>query len=217
MGDESRAKGKLRITAGAGEGYEVDPEVAAKHSGQPVRDALLSIIQDEVHDPELRQMLLEPRLALELYGEDEDGQPQEVPLSPTERWDQVLQKLEKADVEVGIARSHAGGVSRRVERHRRNRTLDQRFPRQRVVTHPVEYQLTDDDRVDVRNGQAVFFTGEVLAKAECICRELGDREALWYYAASSRNTCVIEEVIIPKQTGSGVHCQADRTPDLPDA
>jgi hypothetical protein len=200
-----KARGRLRISVGAGEGYEITSEVAARHSGKPIRDALIDIIQDEVHDPELRQILLEPRLALELYGQDEDGEPQEVPLSPTEQWDRILGQLEKADVEVGIARSHAGGGRRR----HGHSDIEARFPRQQVVVHPADYQLTDQDRTNVRNGQAVFFAGGALAGVQSICSELDGREALWYFAAPAEDPLVIREVIIPEQTVSGAHCRAD--------
>lgn len=204
-----KAKGRLRITAGAGEGHEIDAEVASRYSGRPVRDALMGIIQDEVKDPELQQMLAEPRLALELYGgEDDDGEPQEVPLSPTEQWDRVLKELEDADIEVGIARSHAGG-GRRSSKRGRSRALQDRFPRQTVVAHPPDYAPTVAERAEVIDGKTVFLAGSVLAKAECICRELGGREALWYYAAPSDDTLVIREVIIPEQTGSGAYCRSD--------
>ena len=109
----SKSRGKLRVTAGAGEGREVSAEVADRYAGRPVRDALMGIVENEIRDPELRRMLLGPRLALEMYGGGEEGEElQEAPLSPNENWDRVIRELEKADVEVGISRSHAGGSRR---------------------------------------------------------------------------------------------------------
>ena len=61
----------------------------------------------------------------------------------------------------------------------------------------------------MRLDQAVFLTGEVLAKAECICQELGAREGLWYYAAPANNPVVCVEIIIPHQTGSSGYCRSD--------
>lgn len=207
---KKKTKGTLRISAGAGDGHVVDGEIAARHAGRRVGDALADIIEQHVSDPHLLAMLREPRVALDLYGRDEDGETEELPLSPNEEWDRVLESMEQADTQLAVERSHIGGGGRHGRRGgERAARVDRSFPRQEVVTHPGEYAPTDADRADVDNGRAVCIRGFVLAKVLCICQELGGREALWYFLAPADDPTVICDVIVPKQTGTAGRCKAD--------
>ena len=99
-------KSKLRIFAGAGDGIEIDAPSAVQYSGQSIYQAIASLTEQF---PEMRAMLDDPRLALEVFGSDADGDLRESPVSPSDPFEQVLDLLEEDDVELGIARSHAGG------------------------------------------------------------------------------------------------------------
>ena len=106
----ARTKGKLSIVAGLNNSvHEIDGATAERYAGQPVEDALGKILDEHVKDPEVRAMLRAPRVVLELYGQDKHGEPAEMPLSPRDDWQRVLDVLEEADAELGIARSHEGG------------------------------------------------------------------------------------------------------------
>jgi hypothetical protein len=105
----TKRKGKLSLVAGVSPIRELDRETAGRFAGQTVETALSRIIEEEVRDPQLRALLDEPRLALELSANDGSGELLETPLSPTDSWQRVLDVLESADAELGIARTHEGG------------------------------------------------------------------------------------------------------------
>jgi hypothetical protein len=106
----TRTKGKLAILAGLNDSvHEIDGSATECYAGQPVEDALGKILDEYVKDPEVRAMLRAPRVVLELYGRDGQGEPAEMPLSPQDDWQRVLDVLQEADAELGIARSHEGG------------------------------------------------------------------------------------------------------------
>lgn len=105
---EGKKKGKLRISAGAGEGYEVDSEVVAGFSGR-TGDALQQLIDEHVRDPELRRLLAEPNIVLELSGNDEEGEFQSA-LSADSDWQEgVVNGLVEGDRRLGLRRVHQGG------------------------------------------------------------------------------------------------------------
>ena len=106
-----RPKGKLRITPGAGEPLEVDPEVVAGYHGR-VDDVLSRIVGEHIRDPGLLAMLSDDGMVLEQYAEGPDGCCEEQVLSPTSDWDDIKQKLEQGDLEIGVARAHKGGLCR---------------------------------------------------------------------------------------------------------
>ncbi len=110
----ARPKGKLRITPGAGEPLEVDPEVVAGYHGH-VNDVLSRIVAEHIRDPGLLAMLSDAGMVLEQYAEGPDGC-EETPLSPTSDWDEIKQRLEQGDVEIGVARAHKGGRAGLAER-----------------------------------------------------------------------------------------------------
>jgi len=105
----TRQRGKLSIVAGVNPVHEIDGSTAEQFAGQPVEDALARILDEHVKDPEVRAMLNGPRVVLELFGQNGQGEPTEMPLSPRDDWQRVLDMLEEADAELGIARSHEGG------------------------------------------------------------------------------------------------------------
>ena len=209
----NKDKSKLRITAGVSEGQEIDSEVAARFRGRTVGYALTTIIEDVIQDPELLSMLRDDRLALELYSQGDEGDCLEAPLSVFDEWDRVIENMKLGDVEVGIARSHAGG-RRSVKVRRRNLALERRFPRQAVICHPFGHAITLTERHAVEVGHAVFIHGSVLAKVECICKELGGLEAFWYYVTTEEDPDVIVDQIIPKQRVSAASCKVDDGEDL---
>jgi hypothetical protein len=108
MNGDTQAKGKLRLVMGAGKTYEVSRETAAKYNGQ-VKNALADLIRAEIQDRELLRMLDEPRLVMELYGGQPEGEAQERPLYADDRWEDVVRELAESDQELGLAVSHRGG------------------------------------------------------------------------------------------------------------
>jgi hypothetical protein len=205
-----KTKGKLRISAGAGEGYEISGEVAARYAGNTVKDALSEIIQEDIHDPHLLSMLQEPQSGLELFGNEADGECEESPLSLNEKWDRVLKCLEEGCAEVGFVRKHRGGVrvlKKRWKRHQR--AIVRSFPYQSVTCYPPDHSLSEKERNAIRNGKAISLHGCVIAKIECICKALKSCEAFWYYLASKEEPDVIQDLIIPQQSGSSAHCKVE--------
>lgn len=98
----------LRILHGAGQAYEIDCQTAAKYTGT-ARDALERLISEEIKDPALLRTLQDPRVALDQFNDSEGG-PKERPLSPLEDWAHIVSQLQETDIEIGIAKSHAGGT-----------------------------------------------------------------------------------------------------------
>jgi len=201
-----KPKSKLRIFAGVGDGIEIDAQSVAQYSGQSIYQAIASVTEQF---PELRAMLEDPRLALEVFGSDADGALHESPVSPSDPFEQVLDLLEEADVELGIARSHAGGHKNSSGNICCDSKIARRFPSQQVVCHSAEYKLTAEDHAAVQKGNAVYLTGEVLAQVEFICRELGSQEALWYYLANADDPHVIRDLIIPVQESNFAYCEVE--------
>jgi len=205
-----KTKGKLRISAGAGEGYEIEGEVAERHAGRSVNDALLEIIGNEIKDPHLLSLLREPQSGLELFGNEADGECEESSLKPNEKWDRVLRCLEETDAEVGIVRKHkGGGCILKKKRKRHHRAVARSFPYQSVTCYPPDHNLSEKERNAIRNGKAIFLHGRVLAKIECICKALKGSEAFWYYLATKEEPDVIQDLIIPEQSGSAAHCKVE--------
>jgi hypothetical protein len=67
-----------------------------------------------IRDPELRKLVDDPDVTLELWAEDERGETRELPLSVHDDWSRVTHFLDEAEetVEVGIAKNHRGGRRR---------------------------------------------------------------------------------------------------------
>jgi len=86
--------------------------------------------------------------------------------------------------------------------------LARRFARQSAVYHPHDYALDDADRLAIDAGQAFFILGSVVAKVECVCRTLREREGFWYYSAKPGES-VITDLILPKQEASSGYCHVD--------
>lgn len=205
-----KTKGKLRISAGAGEGYEIEGEVAERHAGRTVKDALEEIMVNEIKDPDLLSLFQLPQSGLELFGNEADGECEESSLRPNEKWDRVLRCLEEADAEVGIVRTHKGGgciLKKRLKCHRR--AVVRSFPYQTVTCYPPDHKLSEKERNAIRKGKAIFLHGCVLAKIECICRALKGSEAFWYYLVTKEEPDVIQDLIIPEQSGSAAHCKVE--------
>ncbi len=102
--------GGMRLSTGFGRSYEIPGTVVEAHAGRPVRDALRAIMDEHVHDPEIRELLTDPSLAIELFAEERDGSLHESPLHQTDQWDRVVEKLEGKELEVAMARTHRGGA-----------------------------------------------------------------------------------------------------------
>ena len=100
---------KLRVVHGAGRPYEVDAGTAAQYSGTTI-SVLQQLVEEHIHDPELLETLRDPRVALDQFSDEAGGEGHEQPLSPYASWADLVAKLQEADVEVGVAKSHAGGV-----------------------------------------------------------------------------------------------------------
>ena len=106
----TKTTGGMRLTLGFGRSYEISGDEVTRHAGRPVQDALRAIMDEHIHDSEIRERLAEPSLALELFAENEDGSLHESPLHRTDSWDRVVDKLEGKELEVAMARRHRGGA-----------------------------------------------------------------------------------------------------------
>ena len=102
-------RGNLFVVGGMGERHAVSRAAAERYDGYRVDQALDGLINTEIEDKELLAILGAPELALELAGESPDGGQTEQFLSPRDDWRRVLDRLEQADCELGMARSHQGG------------------------------------------------------------------------------------------------------------
>ncbi|MBA4387512.1 MAG: hypothetical protein C0404_05985 [Verrucomicrobia bacterium] len=101
------AKHKLKIFAGAGRNFEVDETDVEKHRGNTVHEALMQIFADK-KETNVQKMLTDPLVVLETLPADDNDDAAEAHLSPQERWEQILESLEKGDVALGIAKRHEG-------------------------------------------------------------------------------------------------------------
>ena len=100
---------KLRLVHGAGRPYEVDAETAAQYSGTTL-SVLQQLVEEHIHDPELLETLQDPRVALDQFSDEAGGEGHEQPLSPYANWADLVAKLKETNVEVGVAKSHSGGL-----------------------------------------------------------------------------------------------------------
>ena len=105
---KEKSKSSLLVTAGAGDGWEIPAEDAAKVNGR-TRDVIQQLVDEHIGDPELRRMLSGPNAVFELSGQDEDGG-FECPLSGDSDWQRdVVGGLEEGVKAIGVRRSHKGG------------------------------------------------------------------------------------------------------------
>ena len=81
-----------------------------------------------------------------------------------------------------------------------------RFSQNRLIQHPADHQLTDEDRAKVERGDMLVFTGKGIAKEEVACDELGHNEGFWYYIGSSADPYILTDIHIPRQTVTSAHC-----------
>ena len=106
----TKTTGGMRLSMGFGRSYTIPGAVVEQYANRPVHEALRAMAEEHLHDPEIRDLLSEPSLALELYAEDRDGALHESPLHRTDDWNRVVDKLEGKELEVAMARTHRGGV-----------------------------------------------------------------------------------------------------------
>jgi hypothetical protein len=100
--------GRLYIAHGAGAPIEVDAKIAREQKGKTI-EVLRNIVKSHFPDEKLSETLGDPRLAIDMFIDDEDN-PEETPISPWEDWQSsVVSRLEQGAVELGVARSHTGG------------------------------------------------------------------------------------------------------------
>lgn len=103
---KEKTKGKLTLAVGAGRTSDISREAAdQERESMTIMEALRSIAR-ETDNHELAAMLEQPRLAIESFEDDT-----ETPLSPQASWRQVLNSLKEQNVELGVARSHEGGIT----------------------------------------------------------------------------------------------------------
>ena len=186
----------ITLTVGAGAGRDIPLTRLEGEKGTP-REILTRIAEEELHDGELRRVLAEPRLALDVYAETPEGEKQQHVLSPDyEDWGAVFERLRAAGkAELNVQVSHAGGASADS-----GRVFDN--PAQ---TYPAGYELTAEDRAAVGCGRKLFIRGWVIAAVEEIVEACGSREAFWYYTAptgDASSSAVIADVHIPVQRAS---------------
>lgn len=70
---------------------------------------------------------------------------------------------------------------------------------QRVVRHPADHVMTEQDKAEVRCGKALWFIGSVIAKMVLIFRTFATTEFFVFLVARKENPYLIEQLIIPEQ------------------
>lgn len=208
---------QLTIRHGAGAVLVVPDEAIPRTNAGTARDALLAIAH-ALRDQSLRAIVLEPDVVVDAYiaaedkhGLEDDAPGTELPVNPDANFAQILQLLERCDVELGVARRHTGGADCAPLRHCGDAAqLRHRFRRQDAVAHPEGYELADDDRRLVAEGRAIFITGDALAAAEEACGAAGDSmELFWYWVARSHAPHLVIDLVVPDQTASADLCSVD--------
>ena len=96
---------KVRVYPGAGKPIEIDQETAAAEKGS-VGDVIPRILRETVRDPSLLRMLGNPNLVYE------QASPVESPIEQDRDWREIVNDLQKQDVEIGMAVAHRGGGER---------------------------------------------------------------------------------------------------------
>jgi len=143
---------RFRIVPGAGQPIDVDVDAVRRQQGT-VSQVLHTIITEQVRAPELLTLLDDPATALEMFSIDADGRGHEAVLGRTDDWSQIIQRLERSTVEVGLAkRMTMGGRNRRGSGNRRSRA-HHHAPRQRFVALDEHYELTPADLEEVDAGR----------------------------------------------------------------
>jgi len=201
---------KLRIVPGLGQPFEIERDVAEGYRG-PARQVVRRIIEDHIHDPDLLRMLDDKEVALEQFTEgDSDADGHEALVTANTDWSEIVQALQAQTVELGLARTHKGGLPYKDMGHRCGEVTHAiqwvREEDQRMVQHPAGYLLTQDDEARVIRGTDVFISGRALAKAELICRQLGGSEGMWYWTSEQATPALITDLIIPEQRATAGMC-----------
>lgn len=104
----------LQLTRGTQHLITLTDGQLAEIPAENVRDLLSQIEEKHIHDRDLRRLLEHPRLALDLYLQEKDGDAgAERPLSPTAAADELTNAALMAEAELNIQTSHKGGTQAR--------------------------------------------------------------------------------------------------------
>lgn len=100
----------FRIAHGCGQPFELDGAEVSDYSGNALQ-VLQQIARDKVRDRALLATLEDPRVALDEFAQGvEEDSAHEARLPRDADWAEIVRKLRRTDVEVGVAVSHEGGL-----------------------------------------------------------------------------------------------------------
>lgn len=202
-----RNQTRLFITGGAGQPLEVAGDAVADFDGTVLENVrrILAEHGNREAGHNLTALSQDPHLIMEVFGPGSGGQLQEAPLSPSADWSTIRERLRLGDVELGLARRHIGGVIA----DDGEEEADYVGPSaQELRRHPADYRLTPADIAAVCEGQALFFTGSVLAKAHHLCLRADTTEIIWYFVAADSEPYLLIDLIVPEQDVSSGSCAA---------